>query len=57
MDSASAVGRPPDRPGGADSFLSLVTGFIALRQNKAGRLALDDWLGHCRMFSRVGVFA
>ena len=57
MDSASAVGQPPDRPGRADSFLSLIVSFVALRQNKAGRLALGDWLGHCGMFSRVGIFA
>ena len=37
----------------------LVANFYILKTKKiaAGRLALDDWLGHCRVTTGVGIFA
>ena len=42
---------PPDRPGRINSFCGLVASFYSLKANKihAVRLALGDWLGHCRV--------
>ena len=59
VGTASAVDQPPDRPGRVDSFRGLVVNFYSLKTKKipAGRLALGDWLGHCRVTTGVGIFA
>ena len=59
VGTASAVDQPPDRPGRVDSFRGLVVNFYSLKTKKipAGRLALGDQLGHCRVTTGVGIFA
>ena len=49
----------PDRPGIVDSFLELTVNFYGLKTKEisVGRLVFGDWLGHHRMFTRVGIFA
>ena len=58
--TASAAGRPPDRPGRASSFHGLVSmNFYSLKTKKipAGRLGLGDRLGCYRVFTGVCIFA
>ena len=42
-----------------DSFLELTVNFYGLKTKEisVGRLVFGDWLGHHRMFTRVGIFA
>ena len=59
MGTASAMGRPPDKPERVDSFYGLVANFYSLKtkQIPAGWLALGDWLGLYRVLTEVGIFA
>ena len=57
--TANAACQPPDRPGRVDTFGGFTANFYSFKTRKipAGRLELDDWLGHHRVTSGVGIFA
>ena len=59
MGTVSTEGRPPDRPGRADSFCGLMVNSYGLKTKKihAVRLALSDWLGDYRVFLGVDILA
>ena len=52
VGTVSAAGQPADRLGKVNSFHGFKT-----KQIPAERLMLDDWLGHHRLFTGVGIFA